>query len=75
MKGGDTERLSLTPSQLERANLTKEIGDLSNQIESLGAAKRAQELANAELRDKLEEAGLKEERMKDDMVSLVFGDG
>ena len=73
--GGDTERQSSVRFQLERANLTKEIGDLSNQIESLGAAKRAQELANAELRDKLEEAGLKEERMKDAMVSLVFGDG
>ncbi|GMS89281.1 hypothetical protein PENTCL1PPCAC_11456 [Pristionchus entomophagus] len=54
---------SAAVSQMEKESLGKQISQLNGQIESMAAQKKTQEMANVELKDKLEQAALKEERM------------
>ncbi|GMR42165.1 hypothetical protein PMAYCL1PPCAC_12360, partial [Pristionchus mayeri] len=57
------EEKATAVSQMEKESLAKQISQLNGHIESMTAQKKAQEMANAELKDKLEQAALNEERM------------
>lgn len=52
-------------SQMEKESLAKQISQFNLQIEAMAAQKKAQEMACLELKDKLEQAALKDERMQE----------